>query len=176
MRFIQTHLPGSFIIEPEFREDHRGYFARVFCEIEFDSQKLETNFIQCNISYNKKKGTLRGMHYQIEPYAEVKVIQCTSGSIYDTIIDLRPNSPTYTRCFSIELGASDKKMVYVPQGFAHGYQALEDNTEVLYYVSAIYKPESERGIRWNDPQLRLLWPIENPILSDKDQKYPDFIK
>jgi len=175
MIFRETKLAGAFIIELEKLEDERGFFARAWCQREFEAQGLVSRFVQCNVSYNKKKGTLRGMHYQVAPYEEVKLVRCTRGAIYDVIIDLRPDSPTYTQWLGVELTADNYRMLYVPEGCAHGYQTLTDNAEVFYQVSQFYAPQCERGVRWNDPAFNIQWPIDHPIiLSEKDQRWPDF--
>lgn len=174
MKFIPLELQGAFIIECELIEDHRGFFTRSFCEHEFAEQGLENRFVQCNTSWNKEKGTLRGMHYQQPPHEETKLIRCTRGGIYDVIIDLRPGSPTQGKWVGVELPANDYRMIYVPKGFAHGYQTLEPDTETFYMVSSFYAPGSEGGIRWNDPAFNISWPLPDPILSDKDRRHPDY--
>lgn len=172
--FTETELRGSYVIEPERQEDERGFFARVWCQKEFHEHRLDTTVVQCNVSFNKKRGTLRGMHYQAHPHAEVKMIRCTRGSIYDVIVDLRPDSPTYKRYISIVLSADNHKVLYVPTGFAHGFQTLEDRTEVFYHMSEFYTPESARGFRWNDPAFHVVWPDDTRTISSKDLSYPDF--
>jgi len=174
MIFLETQLCGAFIIEPEKREDERGFFARVFCQKEFQTKGLDYNWVQCNISLNKKKGTLRGLHYQIAPHEETKLIRCTMGAIFDAIIDLRPSSPTYKQWIGVELTASSRRQLYVPKGFAHGYLTLEDEAEVSYLVSQFYAPESERGIRWDDPAFSIGWPESPGYISVKDQQYSLF--
>jgi len=174
MIFTETKLKGSYIIEPERVKDERGFFARTFCREEFKSHSLNPNLVQCNISYNKKKGTLRGMHYQIAPHEEAKLVSCIRGSIYDVIIDVRPDSLTYGQWIAIELTALIK-MLYVPEGFAHGFQSLEDDTLVFYQMSEFYHPESARGIRWDDPIFAIQWPISDKIMSDKDKSYDNWI-
>jgi len=174
MIFTETKLRGAFIIEPEQLEDERGSFARMFCRKEFDTNGLNPNLVQCNISFNRKKGTLRGMHFQIPPYEECKLVRCTMGSIYDVIIDLRPDSQTYCQWFAVELTAEKYRMLYVPKGFAHGFQTLEDDTEVFYQMSEFYNPECARGVRWDDPMFQIFWPLKNSIMSEKDQHYPLF--
>ena len=175
MRFIETPLAGAFIIEPEFRTDDRGFFARVWCEEEFASQGLETKVVQCSISYNRRAGTLRGMHYQSEPFPEVKVVRCTRGAIFDVIIDLRRDSPTWAQHFGIVLSAENRKLLYVPQHFAHGFQTLEDDSEVMYQMSEFYRPECARGVRWNDSVFGIKWPETGArIMNERDATYPDF--
>ena len=158
MRFTETRLKGAFIIEPERLEDERGFFARTFCQKEFGAHGLNSKIVQCNVSYNKHKGTLRGMHYQAPPMAEAKLVSCTRGAIYDVIIDLQPESPTYCQWFAEELNAENSKMIYIPEGFAHGFQTLEDETEVFYQMSEFYSPEHARGVRWDDPAFGIKWP------------------
>jgi dTDP-4-dehydrorhamnose 3,5-epimerase len=175
MKFIETPLKGAYLIEIEPVSDHRGFFARSWCEQEFGEHGLNSNLVQCNISFNTKKATLRGMHYQIKPHEEAKLVRCTQGSIYDVIIDIRPNSLTFKSWFSIELSATNRQMLYIPEGFAHGFQTLEDNTEVFYQMSNFYHGESARGLKWNDPSFKINWLLtENIIISKKDQNYPNF--
>ncbi|ADO58841.1 dTDP-4-dehydrorhamnose 3,5-epimerase [Paenibacillus polymyxa] len=170
MIFTETVLSGVYLIGLELLTDVRGHFARAWCQDEFKSHGLECSFVQCNISYNEKKGTLRGLHYQAPPYEEVKIVRCTKGSIYDVIVDLRPDSPTYKQWLSIELSDKNYKMLYIPKGFAHGYQTLSDNTEVFYQVSQMYKAEYARGVKWDDPEFNIEWPEEEKrIMSEKDQ-------
>jgi len=174
MIFIETKLQGTFIIQPERLEDERGFFARTWCKREFAAQELDTKLVQCNVSFNKKYGTLRGMHHQVAPHEEAKLVRCTMGAIYDVIIDLRPNSPTFKDWVSIELTAENRKMIYIPEGFSHGFMTLKDNTEVFYQMSEFYAPECARGIRWNDPAFDIIWPEGITVMSEKDKQYPDF--
>ena len=174
MIFTETELKGAYIIEIEKLKDHRGFFARSWCQNEFKDHGLRSVWSQANVSYNKKMGTLRGMHYQLSPYEETKLVRCTRGGIYDVIIDLRPASPTYTQWIGVELTAESYKMLYVPENFAHGFITLEDDTEVTYQVSQFYTPGSERGIRWDDPAFSIDWPIEVQVISDKDKSWPDY--
>ncbi len=174
MQFIETKLPGAYIINLDTLEDERGFFARAFCQKEFEENGLKSNIAQCNLSFNHKKGTLRGMHYQVKPYEEVKMVRCTQGKILDVIIDLRKNSATYKKWVGVELSAENNSMLYVPKGFAHGYQTLEDNSVVYYQVTEFYQPGSERGIRWNDPAFNIDWPLEISVISDKDNSLPDY--
>jgi len=172
--FTEIELKGAYVIEIEKLKDHRGFFARSWCQKEFDEHNLVSRVRQANVSSNLKKGTLRGMHYQLSPYEETKLVRCTRGAIYDVIIDLRPASPTYTQWIGVELTAENYKMLYVPENFAHGFQTLEDHTEVTYQVSQFYAPGSERGIRWDDPAFSLKWPMEVQVISDKDKSWPDY--
>lgn len=174
MRFRATPLKDAFTIELEKRGDDRGFFARFFCRDEFGAAGLETQFAQANNSLSAKKGTLRGLHYQLAPAAEVKVVRCIRGALFDAIIDLRPDSPTFGRWFGAELTAENRVMMYVPRGFAHAILTLTDDTEALYLVSDVYSPENERGVRWNDPRFKVGWPIAPVEISEKDAKWPDF--
>ncbi|MHC4310199.1 MAG: dTDP-4-dehydrorhamnose 3,5-epimerase [Planctomycetota bacterium] len=174
MIFRETELKSSFIIEVERLDDDRGFFARGWCKREFESQGLVSRLVQANISLNKKGGTLRGMHYQIAPYEETKLVRCTRGSVYDVIIDLRPEASTYKKWLGVTLSADNHKMLYVPEGFAHGYQTLEDDTEVFYHVSEFYTPTAERGVRYDDPAFGINWPLEVQVISDKDKSWPDY--
>ena len=174
MKFIETEIRGVFLIDPERLEDERGFFARTWCLKEFEKYGLNVDWVQCNISYNKHKGTLRGMHYKIAPYAEAKLVRCTMGAIYDVIIDLRPDSESYRKWISAELSAENRKMIYIPQGFANGFQTLVDNTEVFYQMSEFFTPEYARSVRWNDPQFKINWPEAERTISAKDQKIDDF--
>ena len=173
MIFRETKLQGAFIIGVEKREDDRGFFARAWCKKEFDEHGLTASMVQSNIAFSKRKGTLRGLHYQSAPYGEVKVVRCTRGSLYDVLVDVRPGSPTYRQWIGVELTSENHKMTYIPEGFAHGYQTLEDNTEVMYQVSQFYFPDFERGIRYDDPGIGIDWPHMVKILSDKDKGWPD---
>ena len=171
MKFVETPLRGAYVIEIEPISDNRGFFARSWCEREFREHDLNPCLVQCNISFNATKGTLRGMHYQIEPHEEVKLVRCTQGSIYDIIVDIRPDSPTFKKWFGVKLTAENHKMLYVPEKFAHGFQTLEDNTEVFYQMSNFYHPECARGIRWNDNLFSIEWPLKQKIISDRDLSY-----
>ncbi len=172
MRFSPTPLAGAFLIELEPVRDERGFFARSWCREEFSAHGLNPRLTQCNISFNIERGTLRGMHYQAAPHWEAKLVRCTRGAVYDVIIDLREDSPTFKKWFAVELTARNRKMLYVPEGFAHGYQTLVDNCEVFYQVSEAYRPELARGVRWDDPAFGIFWPIANPSLSAKDRDCP----
>jgi|GEM_PF-70273 len=176
MKFTETKLTGAYIIDLEPREDDRGFFARSFCKREFEALGLSFNIAQCNISYNKKKGTLRGMHYQVAPYEEVKIVSCIRGAIYDVIIDLRPDSPTYCQWIPVELSGENNKLLYVPKGFAHGFQTLEDDTKVCYQMSEFHCPEYATGIRSDDPVFNIKWPLADKLISLKDQNWPLFNK
>jgi dTDP-4-dehydrorhamnose 3,5-epimerase len=180
MIFKETRLKGAYIIELETIRDERGFFARSYCQREFAARGLNLQLVQCNVSFNKQKGTLRGMHYQEAPHAEAKLVTCASGAIHDVIIDLRRESPTFGQWTSVILKGyvSDResvlRLLYVPEGCAHGYQTLEDDTHVSYQMSEFYHPESGRGVRWNDPAFGITWPALEPIVSDRDRNYPDF--
>ena len=174
MIFKPTNLPGAYVIEPERKEDFRGYFARTFCEKEFASLGLETHIVQCSVSLNQGKGTLRGMHYQVAPFEEVKVVRCIRGAIYDVIIDLRRNSPTFKKYFAVELDEREGNALYVPAGFAHGFQTLADDSEVFYQMSQFYSADHSRGVRWNDPAFAIPWPQDTRTILERDQNYADF--
>lgn len=175
MIFTETSLEGAFLIEPERREDERGFFARTWCRREFGSHGLHKQWVQCNISFNRRKGTLRGLHYQTPPYEEAKLIRCTRGAIYDVIIDLRADSPTFTQWVAVELTADNRQMLYIPEGFAHGFQTLTDETEIFYQMSQFYAPEYASGVRWDDPALNIAWPAGERTISERDRSYPDFL-
>jgi dTDP-4-dehydrorhamnose 3,5-epimerase len=172
MIFTETKLRGAFVVEPELIEDARGFFARTWTPEEFEARGLNPRIAQCSISYNEKRGTLRGMHYQLAPYAEAKVVRCTRGAIYDVAVDLREGSPTYLRWAAVELSERNRAMLYIPEGFAHGYQTLEDDTEVFYQVSASYRQEAARGLRWDDPALGIEWPLPVASISERDREAP----
>jgi dTDP-4-dehydrorhamnose 3,5-epimerase len=176
VNFSETTLQGAFVIDLEPLEDERGHFARSFCREEFARRGLKTDVAQCNVSFNRRKGTLRGMHFQSPPKAEAKLVRCTRGSVHDVIIDLRPGSPTYCKWMSVELTEGNLKMLYVPEGFAHGFQTLVDDTEVFYQMFESYSPAHATGVRWDDPAFGIRWPLDNPILSPKDRSYPLFGK
>ncbi len=173
MLFKETRLKGAYVIEPERMADSRGFFARTWCQREFEAHGLETRLVQCNISYNRKKGTLRGMHFQSAPFEEVRLVQCTKGSIFDVIIDLRPGSSTIRQWIGEQLTSENHRMLYVPKGFAHGFITLEDHSEVFYQMSEFYAPDHARGVRSNDPAFGIQWPIEVKVISDRDNSYPD---
>jgi dTDP-4-dehydrorhamnose 3,5-epimerase len=172
MNFHETPLKGAFVIDVEPRTDPRGFFARAFCTQEFEGRSLEAGIVQANLSFNELAGTLRGMHFQRAPYAEVKMVRCIRGSIFDVIVDLREGSATYGQWFGETLSADNRRMMYVPKGFAHGYQALENGSEVFYMVTERYAPDFEGGLRWDDPSIGIEWPISDPIVSDRDRAHP----
>ena len=172
MQFLETSLEGAFIIELDEKKDERGFFARMFCEKEFADHGLPFRSVQANISYNKLKGTLRGLHMQRAPFEEDKLIRCSRGAIYDVIVDMRRDSQNFHKWFGLELTADNHKMLYVPKGFAHGFITLEDETEVFYLMSEYYKAGTEEGFRWNDPAFDIKWPTEPVIMSERDKTFP----
>jgi len=174
MKFQETKLSGVFEIQIEPIADERGFFARSWCHNEFVAHGLDPRLAQCNISFNKRKGTLRGVHYQLAPYTETKIVRCTQGSIYDVIVDLRPQSRTFKQWTAIVLTAEKRNMAYVPENCAHGFLTLEDETEVFYQMSEFYDGASARGVRWDDPAFRIAWPAEVEVISERDRTYPDF--
>lgn len=174
MKFHPTPLEGACIIELDRLEDERGFFARSFCEREFAAHGLNPRVVQGNVSYNRLKGMLRGLHYQAEPHPEAKSVRCTRGAIWDVIVDLRPGSATFKRWHGVELSADNRRALYVPEGFAHGFQTLSDDSEVLYLMSEFYRPEAARGVRWDDPAFGITWPIADPLLSERDRGLPFF--
>jgi dTDP-4-dehydrorhamnose 3,5-epimerase len=171
MVFTETKLKGAFLINLKRFEDERGFFARTFCQKEFKEHGLNTQIVQANISYNKKRGTFRGMHMQLAPNEESKLIKCTSGAIYDVIIDMRISSDTYKQWIGVELTAENHQLLYVPEGFAHGFITLKNDTEVTYQMNQFYAPESEKGFRWNDPGFGIVWPIQPLVIAEKDKKF-----
>ena len=173
MRIEPLDLPGAFLLIPEPIVDERGFFARVFCSEEFEARGLLSDFRQSSVSFNARAGTIRGMHYSSPPHAETKIVRCTSGAIHDVLVDLRPRSPSYLSTISLELRAEERYAVYVPVGVAHGFQALEDATEVLYMIDVPYEPKSARGVRWNDPRVNVRWPLDISVISARDLSYPD---
>ena len=172
MKFVPTPFDGAFVVEPELLEDERGSFARSFCQEEFRAHGLDPVVAQCNISFNKRRGVLRGLHYQVKPHEEAKLVRCTRGAIWDVIVDLREGAPTCYQWFATELTADNRRALYIPPGFAHGFQTLADDSEVFYQMSAFYHPESARGVRWNDPVIGISWPLADPIVSPRDRSYP----
>jgi len=173
MIFTETKIKGMYIIEPELLADERGFFARSFCKDEFRNHGLETDIVQCNISYNQKKGTLRGMHYQVQPHEEAKVVSCMKGAIYDVALDLREKSKTFCQWIATEINDQNYKMIYIPKGCAHGFQTLEDDCVVYYQMGEFYHPECARGVRWNDPTIGIIWPKSGRIISEKDNLLPN---
>jgi dTDP-4-dehydrorhamnose 3,5-epimerase len=171
MRFNPTPIAGAYVVELQLIEDERGFFARSYCKDEFIAHGLNPNLPQCNISFNKAKGTLRGMHYQTAPYAEAKLVRCTQGAIYDVIIDLRPESPTFKRWYGVELTAANRNALYIPEGLAHGFQTLQDASEVFYQMCESYHPENSKGVRWDDPAFAITWPLPGPVMSERDRQY-----
>jgi dTDP-4-dehydrorhamnose 3,5-epimerase len=174
MIFTETKLQGAYLISIEKLQDSRGFFARSWCQQEFSNYNLNSNLVQCNISFNYHKGTLRGMHYQTAPYQEAKLIRCTKGAIYDVIVDLRQNSITFGQYVAVELSANNYEMLYIPEGFAHGFLTLTDNTEVFYQMSEFYQPQYAKGFKWNDPWCNIQWPSNINIISDQDRSWPYF--
>ncbi|MGI0086675.1 MAG: dTDP-4-dehydrorhamnose 3,5-epimerase [Nitrosotalea sp.] len=174
MIFTKTKFDGVFIIEPEKSEDERGFFARVWDQEVFEEKKLNPKVVQCNISFNKKRGTIRGMHYQTSPYEEAKLVRCTKGSAFDVMIDLRPKSKSFKNWLSVEISSESYKMIYVPEGFALGFQTLEDDTELHYQMSQKYMPEYARGIRWDEEIFKISWPLKPTVISKKDLSYDAF--
>jgi dTDP-4-dehydrorhamnose 3,5-epimerase len=175
MIFTETVLKGAFIIDVEPVEDERGLFARTWCQREFEAQRLKVTWVQNNLSFNHKTGTLRGMHYQVAPHEEIKLVRCTAGSIYDVIVDLRPDSPTFRQHVGVTLSAGNRRALYIPQSFAHGFQTLSDHTEVFYHMSAFYEPSAARGFRWDDPTFNIEWPETLTVIADKDRAWPPFM-
>ena len=174
MIFQDTKLQGIVEIHLEPKSDERGFFARTWCQREFAQSGLNSKLVQCSVSFNSRTGTLRGMHYQAQPHAEAKLVRCTRGAIYDVVLDLRPESHTYKEWIAVVLTADKRNMVYVPEGCAHGFLTLADDTEVFYQMSEFYSPESARGVRWNDPAFRIVWPAAIEVISERDRTYPDF--
>jgi dTDP-4-dehydrorhamnose 3,5-epimerase len=173
MQFQETAIPGAFVINPERRADERGFFARAWCQREFEAHGIHCAWSQCNISFNKRRGTLRGLHWQAAPWAEAKLVRCTMGAIYDVIVDLRPGSSYYGKWLAVDLTADNRRMLFVPEGFAHGFQTLTDDTEVFYQMTGEYHPEAAQGLRWNAPGLRITWPeCQHRTVSEHDQSLP----
>lgn len=174
MIFTETPLKGSFVIDLERLEDERGFFARCWCQREFEARGLNSQLAQCSTSVTRRRGTLRGMHYQTKPFEEAKLVRCTKGSVYDVMVDIRPSSLTYSRWFAIVLSGDNRKSVYVPEGFAHGFLTMEDDVEVFYQISQYYSAEHAGGFRWNDPLFAIEWPFEPGMMSERDRMYEDF--
>ncbi len=173
MRFVPSPLPGVYVIEPERHADERGYFARTWCAEELAAQGLESGLAQSSVSFNQRKGTLRGLHYQAPPFAEVKLVRCVRGALFDVAVDLRPDSPSFRKWFGIELTAENGRGLYVPRGFGHGFLTLADETEVSYQISARFSPPSARGVRYDDPFLGIRWPAKVEVIAARDRDYPD---
>lgn len=174
MIFTPTPLAGVLAVDLERREDERGFFARSWCRREFQAHGLADGLVQCSVSFNRRRGTLRGMHHQVAPHREAKLVRCTMGALYDVVLDLRPDSPTYRRWHGMELSAGNRSALYIPPGVAHGFQTLDDNTEVFYQMDEFFAPDCARGVRWNDPAFAIAWPLPDPILSERDRGYPDY--
>ena len=172
MRFHETPLKGAFLIDLEPIKDKRGFFARSWCSREFELRGLPTRLAQCNISYSRFRGTLRGLHFQTPPHAEAKVVRCIRGAAFDVVVDLRYQSPTFSQWFAVELTADNRRAMYIPEGFAHGFQTLEDDTELFYQMAEFYHADAASGLRWDDPQVQIDWPAKKPIISDKDAGWP----
>ncbi len=176
MIFHDTKIPGVLEIHLEPNRDDRGFFARSWCQREFESHGLNPRLVQCSVSYNECKGTLRGMHYQADPFGEAKLVRCTAGSIYDVAVDIRAGSPSFGHWVGVVLSSTDRNMIYIPEGCAHGFLTLEEKTEVFYQMSEFYHPESSHGVRWNDPAFQIEWPEKIEVISDRDRTYQDFVR
>jgi dTDP-4-dehydrorhamnose 3,5-epimerase len=174
MTFHETKISGVYEIHLEPKLDERGFFARSWCQKEFENHGLNPRLVQCDVSFNTRKGTLRGMHYQVAPYPEAKVVRCTRGSIFDVVVDLRPQSRTFKNWISAILSAENRSSIYVPEGCAHGFLTLDDKSEVFYQMSEFYNPDSGRGVRWDDPTFQILWPAKVEVISERDRTYPNF--
>ena len=174
MIFHELEISGAFLIEPEKKADSRGFFARTYCRDELEARGLDPTVVQCNISVNTWRGTVRGMHWQAAPYEEIKLVRCTNGAIHDVLLDLRPDSPTFKQHLSAELTRENRHALYVPAGVAHGFQALEDESEVFYQMSELYHPDAARGVRWDDPAFSIRWPLPVTQISERDRSFPDF--
>ena len=175
MRFLPTALPGVFVVEPELKADDRGFFARTWCRDEFAAAGLAATWVQCNVSFNRRAGTLRGMHWQAAPHEEVKLVRCTTGAAYDVVLDLRRDSPAFGKWVAVEITAENRKAVYIPAGCAHGFQTLADATELFYQMSAFYHPEAAHGVRWDDPAFGIAWPpCAARVIAPRDISFPDF--
>ncbi len=175
MHFLPLTIEGAYQVEPELLTDERGFFARTWSRDEFAAQQLCSEFSQCSVSYNRKAGTLRGMHFQIDPHPEVKLVRCTRGSVFDVVLDLRPESATFLQWQAVDLSMDNRRMLYIPQRCAHGYQTLVDDTELLYQIHGEYRSESARGVRWNDPSFAIAWRETPGVISERDANYPDFV-
>jgi dTDP-4-dehydrorhamnose 3,5-epimerase len=172
--FTATAVPGVFVVEPERREDERGFFARTFCAREFAERGLDARIAQCSVSFNPRRATLRGLHYQAAPHAEAKLVRCTRGEIFDVAVDLRPDSTAFKRHVALTLSAEDRRALYIPPGCAHGFETLSDGCEVLYQISEYHVPEAARGVRWDDPAFAIAWPLSPAVISERDRSFPDF--
>lgn len=175
MKFHELEIPGAYLVEPERKEDHRGFFARTYCRHELEERDLDPTVVQCDISVNTRLGTVRGLCYQGDPYPQIRLVRCTAGSIHAVLLDLRPASPTYKRHVAVELTRENRHAVYVPEGIAHGFQTLEDDTEVFCQMSEFHYPEAVRGVRFDDPAFSIPWPLEVTVISEKDLAFPDFV-
>ena len=174
MQFTETHLPGVYVIDLDRHEDDRGWFARAWCREAFAAQGLSVDLAQCNLSHNARRGTLRGMHFQAVPHVEAKLVRCVAGAVHDVALDLRPESPTYKKSFATELSATNGRALFMPEGIAHGFQALADDSTLFYQMSTAYEAEAAAGVRWNDPAFQIDWPLADPIVNDRDQSFPDY--
>jgi dTDP-4-dehydrorhamnose 3,5-epimerase len=174
LKFQETPLRDAWVVDIAPIEDERGFFARSFCGREFSEHGLNPRVVQCNVSFNRRRGTLRGMHYQAAPHEEAKLVRCTQGAVWDVMVDLRPASPTFKRWHGVELSAANRRAFYVPEGVAHGFQTLSEDAEVLYQMTAAFVPEAARGVRWNDPAFAIRWPIADPFMSERDRAFPLF--
>ncbi len=174
MIFREIDIPGAFVLEPERLEDRRGFFARTYCRRELEHRDLDPAVVQCNLSVSHQRGTVRGMHWQAAPYEEVKLVRCTAGAIHDVILDLRPGSPTFKQHFAVELTRDNRHSLYIPAGVAHGFQSLEDDSEVFYQMSEFYYPDHAKGVRWNDPAFSITWPLPVTMISERDEGFPNF--
>ena len=174
MEFSPLGLPGAYLIAADINEDERGCFARIYCQKEFEVRGIGRQWVQVSASFNRRKGTIRGMHYQVWPFEEAKLVRCARGAVYDVLLDLRPGSPTYTHWVSTRITAENSRSVYIPEGIAHGYQTLEDNTEVFYQISQFHEPQYARGVRWDDPRFGIQWPLTDPVISEKDRNHADW--
>jgi dTDP-4-dehydrorhamnose 3,5-epimerase len=174
MEFTETHLPGVFVIDQDRHKDDRGWFARAWCREAFATQGLSVDLAQCNLSHNARRGTLRGMHFQAAPHAEAKLVRCVAGTVHDVVLDLRPESPTYKQSYATELSAANGRAVFMPEGIAHGFQTLADDSTLFYQMSTAYMAEAATGVRWNDPAFQIDWPLADPLVNERDQAFPDY--
>jgi len=175
MRFLESKLAGAFLVEPDRNEDERGFFARTWSQREFQERGINADLVECNISFNRKKGTLRGLHYQVAPNAQARLVRCTMAAIFDVIVDLRQHSPTFRQWISVQLSADNRAMLFIPEGVAHGFQTLADDTEVSYQMSRYFAPESSRGVRWDDPAFGIIWPEDTRVINARDRQNPNFV-